>query len=490
MNDPHSLRQLAKSDPAQAALLLEKVCLETPSAEYYTLLAHCLFKSEQYDQANKAYVEALAYDPTSVSAHFGLAQVLQQSKHFADALHHLQECLHVLPDEATFLFQAGSCYIQLNQLPEAQQALEKVLVGFPHHLEALVNLGSCFMRQKNFAQAIYYFATACRVDENHLPALYNLACALMEARRFPQARDHFERYQEKAVEDYEARYHLGFVYLMLDDYDAALRCFHELLIVQPDNILVLHNLASIALKQHQSPVALEYYQKILTLAPTDDIALYMHAALTQKNPPRQAPNAYVTALFDQYADRFDEHLTQELKYQTPQLLYEFWLTKNIPDKKYATILDLGCGTGLMGTLFKTHTYELIGVDLSKEMLRMAEKKSLYDALYENEIIAYLNTCTMHYDLVLLADVLVYLGDCSTLFAALKKITRYVLLSIERSEQKNYILSTHGRYRHHPDYIAALCTQNGFDYQMKSNVTLRTQNNQPVYGDLIWAQLHR
>lgn len=486
MNDPHTLRQLAGTDPNQAALLLEKICADTPSAEYYTLLAHCLFKSAQYDQAKTAYTQALEYDPTCVSAHFGLAQILQQSEDFAAALNHLQVCLRALPDEGTFLFQAGCCYIQLNQLPEAQQVLEQVLASYPHHLEALVNLGSCFMRQKNFAQAIYYFATACRVDEKHLPALYNLACALMEARRFPQARDHFERYQEQAAEDYEALYHLGFVYLMIDDYVAALRCFHKLLAVNPDNILVLHNLASTALKQHEPNLALNYYQKILTLAPTDDIAVYMHAALAQKNPPPQAPNAYVTALFDHYAERFDEHLTQALHYQTPQLLYEFWLTHNTQDKKIATLLDLGCGTGLMGELFKTHTHTLIGVDLSKEMLRVAEKKSLYDALHEKEIIDYLTHSTTHYDLVILADVLVYLGDCSTLFQELKKITHGVLLSIEHTEQKNYVLSAHGRYQHHVDYIAALCTQHSFDYQIKHNVTLRSQNNQPVYGDLIWA----
>lgn len=479
----HALQQLAKENPKQAAIKLAALCDTNPCAEYYTLYAHCLLKLNQIEHAKTLYAQALKYDPHALSAHFGLAQALQSNNDFNQALIHLQICLNSAPNEITFLFQTSFCHIKLNQFTEAQTALEKVLLYHPNHLEALVNLGSCFMQQKKFSEAIHYFATACRIDENHLPAHYNLACALMELRRFPQACDHFTRYLEKAGEDLEALYHLGFVHMMLDHYSESRDCFYKILKINPDNILVLHNLASIAIKEKEPSVAIGYYQRILALAPTDDIALYMHTALLQKSPPARAPNNYVKALFDQYADRFDEHLLQSLHYQTPELLYQFWQKYSDTTAHYS-ILDLGCGTGLMGTLFKPHAKTLVGVDLSKAMLDAAQHKALYDTLHERELIDYLCQCTQHYDLAILADVLVYIGDCDLLFQKLKTIAQRILLSIESTEQKNYVLSTHGRYQHNIDYLTTLAKKYDFQYKIKRKVTLRTQNHQAVYGDLL------
>jgi predicted TPR repeat methyltransferase len=482
MIDP-ALQKLAKTHPEQAVIKLAALCKEHSCAAYHTLYAHCLLKLNKINEATDHYTEALRHDPHALSAHFGIAQALQSSDDFSGALQHLKICLDLAPYEITFLFQAGFCYLKLSQVTEAQDALEKVLLKQPQHLEALINLGSCFMQQKNFAQAIYYFATACRIHEDYLPAHYNLACALMESKKYPQACDYFMRYLAKAGEDLEALYHLGFVHMMLDEYTQSRTCFYKILQLNPNNILVLHNLASIAIKENEPSVALGYYQRILASAPEDEIALYMHAALLQKSPPARAPNHYVKALFDQYAERFDEHLLQSLHYQTPNLLYQFWQQQNV-DTAALSILDLGCGTGLAGQLFKPHAKQLIGVDLSSAMLEVARSKNFYDALHECELIDYLEQCTHHYELVILADVLVYIGDCAHLFEKLKTMTQQVLFSIEHTEQKNYCLSAHGRYQHNINYFITLAEKYRFQYKIQANVTLRTQNHQAVKGDLI------
>lgn len=44
------------------------------------------------------------------------------------------------------------------------------------------------------------------------------------------------------------------------------------------------------------------------------------------------------------------------------------------------ILDLGCGTGLIGSWFKDYAKKLVGVDVSPTMLDMATKKGCYHEL--------------------------------------------------------------------------------------------------------------
>lgn len=44
------------------------------------------------------------------------------------------------------------------------------------------------------------------------------------------------------------------------------------------------------------------------------------------------------------------------------------------------VLDLGCGTGLIGSWFKDYARKLVGVDVSPTMLDMATKKGCYHEL--------------------------------------------------------------------------------------------------------------
>ncbi|MEP2027772.1 MAG: methyltransferase domain-containing protein [Paracoccaceae bacterium] len=60
------------------------------------------------------------------------------------------------------------------------------------------------------------------------------------------------------------------------------------------------------------------------------------------------------------------------------------LAQYLKDQK-APILDFGCGTGLSGLAFKLAGFEAIdGVDLSADMLKVAEDKGLYRSLRQIE----------------------------------------------------------------------------------------------------------
>jgi predicted TPR repeat methyltransferase len=103
------------------------------------------------------------------------------------------------------------------------------------------------------------------------------------------------------------------------------------------------------------------------------------------------PEDLVTGLFDQYADKFDEHLVSSLQYRTPQLLMDTLLDVassvlccvqgcNLNSSRWQRAADLGCGTGLMGPLLRRHVAHLEGADLSAGMVNKARGKGCYDRL--------------------------------------------------------------------------------------------------------------
>src|SRR5271170_5481181 len=101
---------------------------------------------------------------------------------------------------------------------------------------------------------------------------------------------------------------------------------------------------------------------------------------------------YVRRLFDQYAARYDAALTERLAYRGPALLRET-LEKVMRASgrrlHFASMLDLGCGTGLAGAAFRPIVDRLVGVDLAPAMVAQAAAKRLYDRLDTGDLTAFL-----------------------------------------------------------------------------------------------------
>ena len=99
-----------------------------------------------------------------------------------------------------------------------------------------------------------------------------------------------------------------------------------------------------------------------------------------------------------------------------------------PRRRWYRAADLGCGTGLMGPLLRPHVSgRLEGVDLSQGMVDKARAKGCYDHLAVEELVAYLDGSAGQegvqcggsggYDLLVAADVFVYIGDLGPVFAS-------------------------------------------------------------------------
>ena len=91
---------------------------------------------------------------------------------------------------------------------------------------------------------------------------------------------------------------------------------------------------------------------------------------------------------------------------------------------FASMLDLGCGTGLGGAAFRPFVDWLVGVDLSPAMIAQAAAKGLYDRLVAADLEDFLGRAAAdrgQYHLVLAADVFVYVNDLAPIIAAIARV---------------------------------------------------------------------
>jgi predicted TPR repeat methyltransferase len=198
-----------------------------------------------------------------------------------------------------------------------------------------------------------------------------------------------------------------------------------------------------------------------------------------------APRAYVRDVFDRYAPIFETQLVEELDYQAPRHLRAAVARRR--EKGFGVALDLGCGTGLVGTAFVDMVETWHGVDLSPGMIGEAASKDCYESLHVDDIVDFLDGGTgdvARFDLITAGDVFIYIGNLAPTFAAVRARIApdgVFAFSVEVSDDADYVLCPTGRYAHAEHYIRALAAENGFDVEACDRVTLRREHDQPVTG---------
>lgn len=73
--------------------------------------------------------------------------------------------------------------------------------------------------------------------------------------------------------------------------------------------------------------------------------------------------------YGKFATIYDE-LMQDVPYDK----YVDWITSHAPSKQYSKLLDVGCGTGKLAIKLHQSGYEVSGIDLSEEMLSIANER--------------------------------------------------------------------------------------------------------------------
>ena len=218
---------------------------------------------------------------------------------------------------------------------------------------------------------------------------------------------------------------------------------------------------------------LEEAKKMLTLAgklhPVYSLVnelkniLELHESSAANENLKNIANKFNLASF-----KYDEG-REKVAYDTPELIFKE--VRRLKPIKYNSVLDLGCGTGLSGVLFRKHTDYLIGIDLSIEMMTLALDKKIYNELNEIDIFQFLkNSESNQYDVIIAASVFIYFGDLSDLFIQIQRVLNHdgVIcfdLNSDGNEDFYSVFSVNGlQFQHGKNYIMSCAKKAGLHFQ--------------------------
>lgn len=272
--------------------------------------------------------------------------------------------------------------------------------------------------------------------------------------------------------------------------------------IDQEKLAEAYNEALALEKAGKAEEAAAAYARVLALDPDDHGGAAVRLASMQQGPtPDKAPLAYVATLFDQHAAAFEKILVDDLGYSVPMMVREM-IIRHAPDRRYARMLDLGCGTGLTGIAMAEFVEEMIGVDLSTGMLDEAFEKGVYDDLYAGDVVEFVAEIeddgqgeAQGWDLITSTDVLPYLGGLEEKFHHVARCLEAKGLFAFSSETlpddafegADFKVGNKQRFAHSESYVRRLLSEHGMNVIHFELIVVRMDEGNPIYGHLVLTE---
>jgi predicted TPR repeat methyltransferase len=440
----------------------------------------------QHDVAIDALLAALALMPTDVTAWRELATDYQLSGRDELAEASALRALAIDPDHATTWLQYASLAYRLQRIDDAEAAYLRALSGDASLGDAHLGLGVLYLGSRRPEQAIVHLQRALSWGGIDAVTHLCLGQAFYMAGRFGESADALATANGFVpLEGVTLRLYARartFASMLDGDIQGAITRYPTLAGQETEPLDELLRTAFALFSAYGMHEAAATAGRLrLEGRPDDPVQRYLLDAVGGQTHDR-APAAYVEAHFDEFAAGFDSKLVDILGYKVPQQLADMIASCR---PTLATILDLGCGTGLAAEPLGRFGARLTGIDLSEKMLAIATRRNAYHDLIKADVVSYLADSPRSFDLVFAADLLIYLGRLEELIGLIARVLPVGGLfaaSIEGAGHSDFTLLSSGRFAHSETYFET-CAAKDFEIACKENSELRLEAGRPALGTL-------
>lgn len=467
--------------------------------EAFLCLGNTYWQINRDEEAAEAFENALKLDADYTDAAVNLAEIkndeaalqllAQKNPQDARPFYYLgrrkfaqQKYSEALPDlqkadgllvSAEIKTLLAETFLALQQHDKALPLFYQALQLNPHDAAAALHIADLEAENQNFGEAEKYYKKAAELNPESVQAHANYANMLCKRKRILEALEEYRAAVRLAPEQPELSYNLAIILKTLEEYEQALALMFNAFYLAPQHadwsLNIAETITLFYAKSHEKAlkIAENWYEKM----PENTVAKHLWAVLNGKSSDNETE--YNRLLFDCFAENY-ENVLQNISYNVVEKMAEI-----IPPLK-GKVLDLGCGTGLIGEKFKNTDNVFYGIDLSAAMLKLAESKKVYQNLEHTDALAYLERHKNEFSAIISADVFCYFGELRPLLDAASPVR--IIFSVETdSLTETYKIQPNGRYKHNPQYVEKLLKEAGYKAVKSYPLILRQENGQDVSG---------
>ncbi len=438
------------------------------------------------------YSVSMSATATSVDPnrqHLETARTLIAKGELKEAAKVLNKAQKQLPNDPRVFMVAGWMAEKSGNIDGAFQALRRSVAMAPDWGPGLLELALLLARQNQFKEAVETAEKVARLEPRNLQVLAGVIDIAHRAGHSEMAIRHLRRGLELVPGDAQLRRLLARDLSGQGQHAESVELWSGLIAENASDAESLLGRAQALLAAGTPAKAIADTTALLALVPGDSVYAYYNALAHGQTPAHQ-PVELNRQLFDSMAEVYDQHMVRGLRYQLPKQVAEK-IVGLYPEKKL-NVLDLGCGTGLLGVCLGRLDGFLIGVDISHKMVEQAARHGVYDRFHTVNLHDALHeTPDAIYEVITALDVFIYAGDLSEAIPNAHRILLpggHLIFSCETAPESgaDLVLLDAGRYAHKRSHIEALCRAAGFVRVDVEETTLRYENGQPVEGFVVTA----
>jgi predicted TPR repeat methyltransferase len=387
-------------------------------------------------------------------------------------------------EQSRAIFLEGIGHFEAGRLDEARAAFERCRALTPDRPSVLGNLGLTLFHLGQAREALPWLQQATAADPAFTDAWACLGLAHEALGHWAEAAEALTTAIGQS--DRSARWRLsqGQCLMRMGRAPQALAALDRALELDPGLATAWSTRGSLLREMQRPDAAAESFERAIALGADRELHAYYLAAVRggAASAPATAPRQYVEALFDDYADEFQGHVVQALGYRGHEVLLQPIVAAG---RRFGAALDLGCGTGLCAPLLRACCDVVDGVDVSSRMLAQARRLGLYRELHHADLGDFLAAASQRAELVVAADVLIYVGELSAVFRHVARLLEpggLFAFSVElpTNDQELQLLPSL-RYAHAERYVLRLAAEHGLGVAHRHAAPIRHEQSKPVPG---------
>lgn len=390
------------------------------------------------------------------------------------------------PDKTEKIFKKAMTAYNANK-QQAEDLFRKILRKNDMHLDANFMLGNFYAMNGKPKSALKYLKQAASIRPDSVQVLNNLGNVFRILNKNEEAVLQYSKVLEIDPGFTAAIQNLGFCNFKLKHYDEAIKYLNQHLELEPNHVDSLLALSEIYVKIEEPEKATELLKRCKKLGVGDLNRVELLLAKLGDAPlPERYPVDMTVSTYKDKAENWDNDAKrQDNQYRGPQLVEEA-INRCLSVNSDLNVLDLGCGTGGCAPFLRPLSKHLTGIDLSPEMLAVAQKKKIYDELNEIELGSFLTTTKESFDLVTAAGVFILIGSLDASFCQVEKVLSadgLFVLTLYKGDS-GVSLRHNLHFAHGRDHVLAASDKAGLRIEMLEEVTHETDNNIPQSGFIV------
>ncbi|MCG5497643.1 XrtA/PEP-CTERM system TPR-repeat protein PrsT [Ectothiorhodospira variabilis] len=232
------------------------------------------------EAAEEAFRKWIELESKATEAYVLLADSMARVGENQAALQKIEQALAINPEHVMARSSQIKLLVRVGEADLAHQKLEVLVEQFRDHSEVLDVQGWFAFGNANYAEAERAYRALLERDPNSARAIL-LVRALWAHGKQDESLRLMHEWTEKNPDDIQVWLHLAGAYLSLDDQEAALSAYENVLSLNPNHLAALNNIAWLS-RGTDTELAYSYAQRAHDLAPNDAYVLSTLSAIKVK----------------------------------------------------------------------------------------------------------------------------------------------------------------------------------------------------------------